>query len=147
MILERLMLSRSGQVQAGDAPYLDHVPIGYQRYRKRSFVTINTPQDDADYQAGYRKVLEVLKLLDDSGIQLLPGTDDGTGFSQPRELEVYVAAGIPAGQDAAARHPGRESATSGATTRSARSSAASWPTSSWSTATRPPTSAASGRTA
>ena len=98
MILERLMLSRSGQVQAGDAPYLDHVPIGYQRYRKRSFVTIRTPQDDADYQGGFKKVLEVLKLLDDNGIQLLPGTDDGTGFSNLREMEVYVAAGIPAGR-------------------------------------------------
>ncbi|WP_337187082.1 amidohydrolase family protein [Phenylobacterium sp.] len=96
MILERLMLSRSGQVQAGDAPYLDHAPIGYQRYRKRSFVTINTPQDDADYQAGFRKVLEVVKMLDDAGIQLLPGTDDGTGFSSHREMELYVQAGIPA---------------------------------------------------
>ena len=98
MILERLMLSRSGQVQAGDAPYLDHVPIGYQRYRKRSFVTIKTPQDDADYQGGFKKVLEVLKMLDDNGVQLLPGTDDGTGFSNLREMEVYVAAG---------RSPGR----------------------------------------
>lgn len=98
MILERLMLSRSGQVQAGDAPYLDHVPIGYQRYRKRSFVTIKTPQDDADYQGGFAKVLEVLKMLDDNGVQLLPGTDDGTGFSNLREMEVYVAAGISPGR-------------------------------------------------
>jgi hypothetical protein len=98
MILERLMLSRSGQVQAGDAPYLDHVPIGYQRYRRRSFVTIRNAQDDTDYQAGFKKVLEVLKMLDDAGVQLLPGTDDGTGFSSLREMEVYVAAGIPAGR-------------------------------------------------
>lgn len=98
MILERLMLSRSGQVQAGDAPYLDHVPIGYQRYRKRSFVTIKTPQDDADYQGGFAKVREVLKMLDDNGVQLLPGTDDATGFSSLREMEVYVEAGIPAGR-------------------------------------------------
>ncbi|MDZ4371675.1 MAG: amidohydrolase family protein [Phenylobacterium sp.] len=96
MILERLMLSRSGQVQAGDAPYLDHAPIGYQRYRKRSFVTINSPKDDADYQGGFRKVLEVVKMLDDNGVQLLPGTDDGTGFSSHREMELYVEAGIPA---------------------------------------------------
>lgn len=98
MILERLMLSRSGQVQAGDAPYLSHVPIGYQRYRKRNFVTINNPQQDADYRAGYAKVLEVLKMLDDNGVQLLPGTDDGTGFSVHRELEVYVSAGISSGK-------------------------------------------------
>lgn len=98
MILERLMLSRAGEVQAGDRPYLDHVPIAYQRYRKRSFVTIKTPQDDADYRAGFQKVLETLKMLDDNGVQLLPGTDDGTGFSNQRELEVYVMAGIPAGK-------------------------------------------------
>jgi hypothetical protein len=98
MTLERLMLSRAGQVQEGDRPYLDHAPIGYQRYRKRSFVTINGPADDDAYQGGFKKVLEVLKLLDGEGITLLPGTDDTTGFAQLRELEVYVKAGIPAGK-------------------------------------------------
>lgn len=96
MTLERLMLSRSGEVQAGDRPYLDHVPIGYQRYRRRSFVTIKTPADDAAYQQSFIKILETMKLLDDEGVQLLPGTDDTTGFSQLRELELYVKAGIPA---------------------------------------------------
>ncbi|MDZ4319956.1 MAG: amidohydrolase family protein, partial [Phenylobacterium sp.] len=96
MILERLMLSRSGQVHPADAPYFDHVPVAYQRYRKRSFVTLGEGQyeTDAAYQAGFGKVLEVLKLLDDNNVQLLPGTDDGTGFSVHRELEVYVMAGI-----------------------------------------------------
>lgn len=94
MTLERLMLSRSGEVQAGDAPYLDHVPIGYQRYRKRSFVTIRTPADDAAYQESFKKILEVMKLLDDEHIQMLPGTDDTTGFSLLRELELYRMAGF-----------------------------------------------------
>ena len=96
MILERLMLSRSGRVHPADAPYFDHVPVAYQRYRKRSFVTLGEGQyeTDAAYQAGFGKVLEVLKLLDDNNVQLLPGTDDGTGFSVHRELEVYVKAGI-----------------------------------------------------
>lgn len=94
MTLERLMLSRSGEVQEGDRPYLDHAPIGYQRYRRRSFVTINSPADDAAYQGGFRKVLEVTKLLHDEGVQLLPGTDDTTGWALLRELELYVAAGI-----------------------------------------------------
>jgi imidazolonepropionase-like amidohydrolase len=35
-----------------------------------------------------------MKLLDDQGIQLLPGTDDTTGFSLHRELELYVKAGL-----------------------------------------------------
>ncbi|HMP63275.1 MAG TPA: amidohydrolase family protein, partial [Phenylobacterium sp.] len=43
---------------------------------------------------GFDRVLETLKLLDDEGVQLLPGTDDGTGFTTHRELELYVKAGI-----------------------------------------------------
>lgn len=96
VILERLMMSRSGQVNPGDAPYLSHVPIGYQRYRKRGFVTLDHPGDEEAYAGGYRKVLETLKLLDDNGVELLPGTDDGSGFTLHRELEIYVQAGIPA---------------------------------------------------
>ncbi|MES2033915.1 MAG: amidohydrolase family protein, partial [Pseudomonadota bacterium] len=98
MILERLMLARSGRVQPADVAYLDHMPVAYQRSRKRGFVTIRTPQDDADYQAGFAKVLQVLKLLDDSGVQLLPSTDDGSGFALHRELELYVKAGISPGR-------------------------------------------------
>lgn len=95
MIVERLTLSRSGQVQAGDAPYIEHVPVGYQRYRKRNFVTLSGgDQTDEAYQQSFKVVLQTMKMLDDNGIQLLPGTDDGTGFSLHRELELYVAAGI-----------------------------------------------------
>ncbi|OHB37906.1 MAG: amidohydrolase [Phenylobacterium sp. RIFCSPHIGHO2_01_FULL_70_10] len=98
VILERLMLSRSGEVTPGDAPYLSHVPIGYQRYRKRGFVSLYGPDDDRAYRQGFQKVLDTLKLLDDEGVLLLPGTDDGTGFTLLRELELYVKAGIPAGK-------------------------------------------------
>lgn len=96
VILERLMLSRAGQVNEGDAPYLDHVPIGYQRYRKRSFVALDSPAEDEAYRRSFAKVLQVVKLLHEKGIRLLPGTDDGTGFTVHRELELYVKAGIPA---------------------------------------------------
>lgn len=98
LILERLMLSRAGEVNAGDADYLDHMPIGYQRYRKRSFVSINSPQEDQAYKDGFAKVLEVLATLHKEGIQLLPGTDDTTGFTVHRELELYTKAGIPASE-------------------------------------------------
>ena len=46
-----------------------------------TIATINSPADDAAYQGGFRKVLEVTRLLHDEGIQLLPGTDDATGFA------------------------------------------------------------------
>ena len=40
-------------------------------------------------------MLDTLKLLHDAGIRILPGTDDGTGFTVHRELELYAKAGIP----------------------------------------------------
>lgn len=95
VILERLMLSRAGTVGEGDKAYLDHMPISYQRYRRRSFVSLANAAEDEAYHEGFRRVLETLKMLHDAGITLLPGTDDGTGFTVQREIELYVLAGIP----------------------------------------------------
>jgi imidazolonepropionase-like amidohydrolase len=96
VILERLLASRAGEVQAGDAPYLDHMPIGYQRYRKRSFVDFKNHEEDEAYLLSVEKQLELMKTLYSEGIQMLPGTDDTTGFTVHRELELYQKAGIPA---------------------------------------------------
>jgi len=94
VIIERLMLSRAGKVAAGDAPYLDHVPIGYQRYRRRSFVEFKSPEHERTYVRSFERLIETLRTLHTAGIRLLPGTDDGTGFTLHRELELYVQAGI-----------------------------------------------------
>jgi imidazolonepropionase-like amidohydrolase len=96
VILERLLASRAGKVQAGDAPYLEHMPIGYQRYRKRSFVDFKNHEEDEAYLLSVEKQLELMKMLYAEGIQMLPGTDDTTGFTVHRELELYQKAGIPA---------------------------------------------------
>ena len=95
VILERLMLSRAGATPPGDIDYLDHMPIGYQRYRKRTFVTLEDAAADQAYVEGFQKTLATVKLLYDAGIRILPGTDDGTGFTVHRELELYHEAGIP----------------------------------------------------
>lgn len=94
VILERLMLSRAGVVADGDADYLSHMPVGYQCYRKRTFVPLSSGDDDRRYRAGFAKILATMKMLDAAGIQLLPGTDDGTGFALQREIELYVKAGL-----------------------------------------------------
>lgn len=114
VILERLMLSRAGTVAPGDEAYLDHMPIGYQRYRKRSFVDIPTPEVDRRWREAFQRILDTLALLHENGIRLLPGTDDGTGFTVHRELELFVQAGLsPAealrlGTLGAERHLGRD---------------------------------------
>lgn len=93
-ILERLMLSRAGTTLAGNADYLDHMPIGYQRYRKRTFVPLKDAAEDARYHKAFDTMLATLRMLDRNGIRLLPGTDDGIGLSLHREIELYTRAGI-----------------------------------------------------
>ena len=95
VIIERLMLSRAGTVLDADKPYLDHMPIGYRRYRMRSLVNATDPKVDEQYRRGFDKALAVMTMLDKNGIRMLPGTDDFTGVSLHRELELYVKAGIP----------------------------------------------------
>jgi hypothetical protein len=94
VILERLMLSRAGTVADGDVDYLDHVPIGYQRYRKRTFVPLKDAAEDARYRKAFATLLDTMKMLHDNGIRMLPGTDDATGFTLQRELELYTMAGM-----------------------------------------------------
>ena len=96
VIIERLLLSRAGKVAEGDAPYLDHMPIGYQRYRRRSFVDFQSAEQEQTYVDSFERLMQTLLKLHEAGIRLLPGTDDGTGFTLLRELELYVKAGIPA---------------------------------------------------
>ena len=93
--LELLMLSRNGVACPCVADYIDHLPIGMKRRRMQLIAPVKGPEDDAAYQGGFAKVLEVLKLFHDNGIRLLPGTDDGTGLSVHREMELYAKAGIP----------------------------------------------------
>jgi hypothetical protein len=94
VIVERLMLSRAGEVAEGDEPYLDHMPIGYQRYRRRSFVNFKDEAEKARYDKAFAKVLDVMALLHREGIPLWPGTDDTTGFTVHRELELYAKIGM-----------------------------------------------------
>jgi len=94
VILERLMLSRAGSVLPADAPYLSHMPIAYQRYRQRTFVPNLDAQADAQYRRALDKTLQLIGRLHRQGTVLLPGTDDSTGFTVHRELELYVAAGL-----------------------------------------------------
>ena len=98
VIVERLMLSRAGQVAEGDAPYLDHTPIGYQRYRKRSFVNFKDEAEKARYDKAFTRVMDTLALLHREGIRLWPGTDDATGFTVHRELELYGKIGMTPGE-------------------------------------------------
>lgn len=98
VILELLMLSRAGQDPSFAEGYSSHMPIAYQRFRKRSYVTLPDAVADKNYRDGFQGMLDVIGLLHREGVRLLPGTDDGTGFTVHRELELYVKAGLTPAQ-------------------------------------------------
>ncbi|WP_395397797.1 amidohydrolase family protein [Novosphingobium sp. BL-8A] len=94
VILEMLMESNAGETPSFAEHYFDHMPIGWQRYRKRSYVDKSNPATKKAYDDGFAKILEVLKTVHAEGIRLLPGTDETTGLTLLREIELYVKAGL-----------------------------------------------------
>ena len=92
--LELLMLSRDGKPSPAVANYIDHLPIALQRRRRQGIAPIETPADAAAYEGAFVKIKELIMRLHDRGVRLLPGTDDATGLSLHRELQIYGEAGI-----------------------------------------------------
>ena len=93
-IFTGLLLARPGKAPPNDAGWLDHVPAPVQRTRRQAIVDVK-PEQYGAYEASYRKLLEVMRVLHREGIRLLPGTDDVAGFALHSELEQWVQAGIP----------------------------------------------------
>jgi Amidohydrolase family len=92
---QNLLLARRGSATPIDAPWLDHMPGPVQRGRKVAILDIK-PGEDSVYRASSQKLRDVLKLLFDRGIRLVPGTDDAAGLVLHSELEEWQRAGIPA---------------------------------------------------
>lgn len=93
-ILERLMMSRAGAVADWNRDFIDHLPIGYQRYLKRTYVPLRSVADDEAYTKASHTMLAVIDMLHRNGIPLLPGTDDPNGFMLLREVELYAQSGM-----------------------------------------------------
>lgn len=96
--LELLMLSRDGAISPAVASYFDNLPSSLQRRRRQGIARIDSPADDAGYRRGFAAIKEVLADMHRRGITILPGTDDGTGLSVHREMQIYAEAGIPAAE-------------------------------------------------
>jgi imidazolonepropionase-like amidohydrolase len=90
-----ILLARPGTPAPADAPWLDHMPIAVQRARTSAVLDVK-PEQYATYDASWRKLEEMLRMLYENGIQLVPGTDDVAGMVLHSELEAWVKAGIPA---------------------------------------------------
>ena len=88
-------MDRPGQVAAGFAAVADRMPPLVRRGFLEGGLPVPDGQD-ARYREAFRAMGRMLMRLRREGIPIVAGTDGLAGFSLPRELELYVEAGIPA---------------------------------------------------
>lgn len=94
-IFENRLTALPGEVSPILAPVADRVPFAV--LRTMTATRLPAPEDKRErYQAAYRNVMAMLRAVYEMGIPIVAGTDGWSGFTLQRELENYVAAGIPA---------------------------------------------------
>jgi len=94
-VFEELFVSRPGVMAPGLVPIASRLPAQVRRGGLTGGLPIPEGKDQL-YLDSFQAMLHMLKLLHDSGITIIAGTDSIAGFTLHRELENYVAAGIPA---------------------------------------------------
>lgn len=93
---EDMFLGRPGLPGPGYDAIIDRLPVTWQRsVRSGAGGLPIKPGQEALYRKGYQKMIDFVGLLYRSGVRIVPGTDGMAGVTLPRELELYVAAGIP----------------------------------------------------
>jgi hypothetical protein len=92
-IHENLLLNQDGEVPAGMADYLDHMPVGVQRNAKRAWSDMSAPGDREAYAAAYGKILAILRQMRGRGVELIPGTDLGGALTFHREMQLFEEVG------------------------------------------------------
>ncbi|GAB2489501.1 amidohydrolase family protein [Arenimonas alkanexedens] len=88
-IHENLLLNQDGEVPAGAADVIEHLPVGVQRDAKRAWSDMSAPGDAEAYRLAYGKILDTLRQMKERGVLLVPGTDLGGSFNFHRELELF----------------------------------------------------------
>jgi imidazolonepropionase-like amidohydrolase len=93
---EDMFLSRPKRPGPGMAAIVDRFPPSWQRQMRSGAGGLPVrPDQEALYRDSYQKMIDYIGVLHRSGIRLVAGTDNLAGVTLPRELELYVAAGIP----------------------------------------------------
>lgn len=94
-IFENLILDRPGQVATAYAPVGARLPPMVRRGLRDG--GLPTPDGrEGRYRDSFHAMQRMLLALHTAGVPIVAGTDSGYGFALVRELELYVAAGIPA---------------------------------------------------
>jgi hypothetical protein len=92
-----MFTDRVGVIAAAYAPVAERLPVQIQRTLLAGGLPVPEGKDQL-YRDSARALRNMVKLLYDSGVTLVAGTDGPAGFTLHRELELYVQAGIPASE-------------------------------------------------
>jgi imidazolonepropionase-like amidohydrolase len=93
-IFENMFVDRPGTVARGFAAVADRFPPQVRRALLDGGLPVPEGMDRR-YRDSFGAMLRMLAALDASGIPIVAGTDGMPGFQLPRELELYVEAGLP----------------------------------------------------
>lgn len=93
-IHEALLLSRNGTLSPGVVDYIDNMPVSNQRSARTAWADIANAEDDTNYRGAFDQLTEVLRMMHERGIFMVPGTDLGGSFTLHRELELYQNIGM-----------------------------------------------------
>lgn len=94
-VFEDMLVGRKGSVYPGYDVVADRLPPVLRRSLLTGGLPVPTGKDRR-YRDSFQAMLRFLQQLHDAGITIVAGTDAFPGFALHRELELYVAAGIPA---------------------------------------------------
>ena len=93
-IYEGLFTDRPGKISTGFATVADRLPPQVRRSLLAGGLPVPEGKD-ARYRESSKALLRMVKLLYDTGVPMVAGTDSMPGFALHRELELYAEAGIP----------------------------------------------------
>ena len=96
VVFESTYLARPGAMDPSVAAVADRLPPRVARTWLAGGLAAPGARDQL-YRRSYAAMLRFLGQLHAAGVPLVPGTDGFSGFYLHRELELFVAAGIPAG--------------------------------------------------
>jgi len=91
-IFDTSLIHQNGVPDPSYAAIIDHLPPRFAR--SLYLVSMDKRGNDEGWAKSAVRQAEMLKLLHDNGIQLVPGSDAVAAFTIHRELELYAEAGI-----------------------------------------------------
>ncbi|MBL0162506.1 MAG: amidohydrolase family protein [Xanthomonadales bacterium] len=93
---EDMFLGRPGVPGPGFAAIVDRFPTTWQRQIRSGAGGLEMkPGQQALFRDSYQNMVNMVGVLHRSGVHIVAGTDNLAGLTLPRELELYVEAGIP----------------------------------------------------